>query len=179
MKTFFYPILGICFFLSSAFVLVSSGNDYTIGEGFTIGFKSKDPTGVFKKATGTIKFDEANLTVSKFDIKVDVSSIDTKNSMQNKKAQTSEWFESAKYPNILFTSTKVEKSGTDYMITGRLTMKGVVKEKKIPMKLVKSGSDLTFTGKFTVNRIEYGVGEKSDAVPDVMNISYSLPAKSK
>jgi polyisoprenoid-binding protein YceI len=179
MKKFLFPVLGLLFFASSAFVVLSGGSDYTIGDGFTIAFKSKDPTGVFKNATGNIKFDENNLTDSKFDIKVVVNSIDTKNSMQNKKAQTSEWFESAKYPNIQFTSTKVEKVGADYQITGNLTMKGVTKSKKIPMKLVKSGTGITFTGKFTVNRIEYGVGEKSDAVPDIMNISYSLPAKSK
>lgn len=179
MKKLIYPILGTILFTTSAFVILPIANDYTVGEGFSLAFKSKDPTGVFKKVTGAIKFDESNLASSKFDIKVEVSSIDTKNSMQNKKAQTSEWFEAAKYPTIQFVSTKVEKSGSDYLITGRLTMKGVTKEKKIPMKLTKAGSDYTCSGKFTVNRIEYGVGEKSDAVPDIMNMSYSFPLKAK
>lgn len=179
MKKILYPALAICLFAGSAFVTLTATKDYTFKEGFTIAFKSKDPTGEFKKAKGTIKFDESDLDNAKFDITIDVNSINTGNSMQNKKAQTSEWFEASKYPTIKFVSSKVEKSGDGYSITGKLTMKGVTKEKKIPATVTKSGSDLTFSGKFTVNRIDYGVGRKSDAVPDIMNISYSIPVTEK
>lgn len=179
MKKIVYPALAICLFASSAFVTLTASKDYTFKEGFTIAFKSKDPSGEFKKAKGTIKFDESDLANSKFEISIDVNSINTGNSMQNKKAQTSEWFEADKYPTIKFVSSKVEKSGEAYSITGKLTMKGVTKEKKIPATVSKSGNDLTFAGKFTVNRIDYGVGHKSDAVPDIMNISYSIPVTEK
>ena len=179
MKKILYPALAICLFAGSAFVTLTASKDYTFKEGFTIGFKSKDPSGEFKKAKGTIKFDENDLTNAKFDISIDVNSINTGNSMQNKKAQTSEWFEADKFPTIKFVSSKVEKSGENYSITGKLTMKGVTKEKKIPATVSKSGNDLMFSGKFTVNRIDYGVGKKSDAVPDIMNISYSIPVTEK
>lgn len=179
MKKIFYPALAVCLFASTAFVTLTATKDYTFKEGFTIGFKSKDPSGEFKKAKGTIAFDADDLDNSKFDLTIDVNSINTGNSMQNKKAQTAEWFEGSKYPTIKFISSKVEKSGDGYSITGKLTMKGVTKEKKIPVTVSKSGSDLTFTGKFTVNRIDYGVGHKSDAVPDIMNISYSIPVTEK
>jgi polyisoprenoid-binding protein YceI len=179
MKKIFYPTLALFLFASSAFVTLTATSDYTFKEDFTISFKSKDPSGEFKKAKGTIKFDENDLDNAKFDISIDVNSINTGNSMQNKKAQTSEWFEGAKFPAIKFVSSKVEKSGDGYSITGKLTMKGVTKEKKITTTVSKSGTDLTFSGKFTVNRIDYGVGHKSDAVPGVMNISYSIPVTSK
>lgn len=179
MKKILYPALAICLFAGSAFVTLTAPKDYTFKEGFTIAFKSKDPSGEFKKAKGTIKFDENDLANAKFDLTIEVSSINTGNSMQNKKAQTSEWFEADKYPTIKFVSSKVEKSGENYSITGKLTMKGVTKEKKIPATVSKSGNDLTFSGKFTVNRIDYGVGHKSDAVPDIMNISYSIPVTEK
>ncbi len=179
MKKIIYPALAICLFAGSAFVTLTAPKDYTFKEGFTIAFKSKDPSGEFKKAKGSIKFDEDDLANSKFDLTIDVNSINTGNSMQNKKAQTSEWFEAEKFPNIKFVSSKVEKSGEGYSITGKLTMKGVTKEKKIPATVSKSGNDLTFSGKFTVNRIDYGVGHKSDAVPDLMNISYSIPVTEK
>lgn len=179
MKKILYPALALCIFAGSAFVTLTATKDYTFKEGFTISFKSKDPSGEFKKAKGTITFDESDLDKAKFDISIDVNSINTGNSMQNKKAQTSEWFEATKYPTIKFVSSKVEKSGDNYSITGKLTMKGVTKEKKIPATVTKSGNDLTFSGKFTVNRIDYGVGHKSDAVPDLMNISYSIPVSEK
>jgi polyisoprenoid-binding protein YceI len=179
MKKFIYPIAAVVIFATSAFVTATNATDYSIKDGFTIAFKSKDPSGEFKKVKGNIKFDENDLEGSKFDITIEVSSISTGNAMQNKKAQTSEWFDAKTNPTIKFVSSKVEKSGDDYSVTGKLTMKGVTKEKKIPVKVVKAGSELKFEGKFGVNRIDYGVGHKSDAVPDVMNINYSIPVSKK
>jgi polyisoprenoid-binding protein YceI len=96
--------------------------------------------------------------------------------MQNKKAQTEEWFNAKKYPQIKFKSTKVEKKGSEYNITGELTMKGVTKTVTIPTTVSGSGSKLTFKGNFNVNRMEYKVGKKSDVVADVMKINFSVPA---
>ena len=164
--------------LTSA-MYVAPLQDFKIADGYSIAFKSKDPTGVFKTMKGTIKFDEADLANSKFDLQFVVSSISTGNGMMNKKAQIEEWFNAAKFPEIKFTSTKVVKSGSDYSVTGKLTIKGITKEKNIPLKATKAGTGYTFSGSFTVNRMDFKVGHKSDAVPDVMNISYSIPVLKK
>jgi polyisoprenoid-binding protein YceI len=179
MKKYIIPMLAVVLFIGSAFVVMNPPVDYKIKDSHSIAFKSKDPSGSFKTITGTVKWDDADLANSKFDLKIPVSSINTGNGMQNKKAQTPEWFDATKYPDIKFVSTKIVKSGDEYKITGKLTMKGVTKEKTIPAKVSKSGSDLTFSGTFSVNRIDYKVGKKSEAVPDVMNITYSLPVAKK
>jgi polyisoprenoid-binding protein YceI len=158
---------------------VSPTQDFKIADGYSIAFKSKDPSGVFKTMKGTIKFVETDLAISKFDLTFVVSSISTGNGMMNKKALTAEWFDATKYPDIKFTSTKVVKSGSDYSVTGKLTIKGITKEKSIPLKATKVGSGYTFSGSFGVNRMDFKVGKKSDAVPDVMNISYSIPVLKK
>jgi len=179
MKKYIIPMLAVVLFIGSAFVVMNPPVDYKIKDSHSIAFKSKDPSGSFKTITGTVKWDDADLANSKFDLKIAVSSINTGNGMQNKKAQTPEWFDATKYPDIKFVSSKIVKSGDEYKITGKLTMKGVTKEKTIPAKVSKSGSDLTFSGTFSVNRIDYKVGKKSEAVPDVMNITYSLPVTKK
>ena len=179
MKKIIFPALAAILFTGSAFMHFAPYGDYKIKDNHSIEFKSKDPNGSFKTIKGTVKWDAENLDASKFDLTIDVASISTGNGMQNKKAQTAEWFDAAKYPNIKFTSTKIEKSGAEYTITGNLTMKGVTKEKKIPAKVTTSGTDLIFAGSFSVNRIDFKVGKKSDAVPDVMNIKYSLPVAKK
>ena len=97
----------------------------------------------------------------------------------NKKAQTEEWFDAEKNPEIKFESTKISKAGDDFSVVGNLTIKGITKTKKVPMKIAKSGNDLILSGSFGVNRIEFKVGKKSDAVPDVMNINYSIPVTKK
>ncbi len=85
MRKILYPALALCLFAGSAFVTLTAPKDYTFKEGFTIAFKSKDPSGEFKKAKGTIKFDADDLASSQFDLSIDVTSINTGNSMQNKK----------------------------------------------------------------------------------------------
>lgn len=177
MKKIFYPLAATLLLLTSAVLSVTT-QDYKIKEGYKIEFKSKDPTGTFN-VKGPIKFDENDLSNSKFDLTFPVSTISTGNGMKNKKAQTAEWFNAAKYPEIRYVSSKIEKSGSDYMVTGTLTIKGISKEKKVPLKVAKSGSELTFTGAFIVNRIDYKVGKPSEAVPNNMNISYSIPVTKK
>lgn len=176
MKTFLYPFLAAVLLTGSAMTYVASVPTYKIKDGYSIAFKSKDPTGEFKTMGGTIKFDENDLANSKFELTFDVNSISTGNGMKNKKALTAEWFDEGKYPKISYTSTKVEKSGNDFVVYGNLKIKGITKEKKVPLKASKNGKDITFTGSFTVNRLDYKVGKPSEVVPNTMNISYSIPA---
>ena len=175
MKKFVYPILSIVLLAVSTATVYVTAPSYKISEGYSIQFKSKDPSGEFKVMKGIVKFSEEDLSDSKFDLSFDVNSISTGNGMKNKKAQTAEWFDAAKYPKITFVSTKVEKSGSDYVVVGNLKIKGVSKEQRVPLKVKKNGNDLVFTGDFKVNRIDYKVGKKSNVVPDIMNISYSIP----
>ena len=178
MKKLFYPLIACLVFLSSAWVVVNAP-DYTLKDGYVIQFKSKDPTGVFKTMKASIKFDETDLENSKFDLTFDVSSISTGNGMMNKKAQTAEWFDAAKFAHIKYVSSKIEKSAEGFNVIGKLTIKGITKDKTVPLKVSKSGSDLTFSWSFIVNRMDFKVGKTSDAVPNNMNINYSIPVAKK
>lgn len=178
MKKIFYPLVAGVLLITSAFVSTVA-TDWKIKPDFSIKFISKDPSGIFKEFTGTIKFDEADLATSKFDLSIPVSSISTGNGMMNKKAQIEEWFNSAKFPAITFVSTKIEKSTTGYSITGNLKLKGTSKAVKIPMVYTKSGETAKFTGAFNVKRTDYKIGHASEAVPDVMKIEFSVPVSKK
>ena len=178
MKKVFYPLAAVLLLLTSATVALNP-QDYKVKEGHSIAFKSKDPSGVFKDAKGSFKFEENDLANSSINLSFKVNSISTGNGMMNKKAQTEEWFDAEKNPEIKFESTKISKAGDDFSVVGNLTIKGITKTKKVPMKIAKSGNDLILSGSFGVNRIEFKVGKKSDAVPDVMNINYSIPVTKK
>ena len=175
----FYGALAGVILLTSATLIAPPAQEYKIKEGFKIEFKSKDPSGVFKEAKGTVKFDENDLANSKFSLTFPISSISTGNGMMNKKAQTEEWFNATKYPDIKYVSTKIDKSGDDFIVYGTLTMKGVSKEKKVPLKVSTTDGGLKFSGSFVVNRMDFKVGKESDAVPNNMNISFTLPVTKK
>ncbi len=178
MKKIFYPLVAGVLLFTSAFISTVS-TDWKINPGFSIKFISKDPSGIFKEFTGTIKFDETDLATSKFDLSIPVSSISTGNGMMNKKSQIEEWFNAAKFPTITFVSTKIEKSTTGYSISGNLKMKGTSKAVKIPVVYTHSGETAKFTGTFNVKRSDYKIGHTSDAVPDIMKIEFSVPVSKK
>lgn len=150
---------------------------YEVTSGYAIDFKSKDPSGSFKTMDGSVEFDEANVEETQFNLKIDVKSISTGNGMMNKKSQTAEWFDAAKFPYAKFKSTKVVKKGTDLSIVGDLTIKGITKQYTIPASFTKNGDEVTFKGTFNVNRIEFKVGHKSDIVPDLMKVTFQVPVK--
>jgi polyisoprenoid-binding protein YceI len=175
----FYGAVAGVILLTSATLIAPPAQEYKIKEGFKIEFKSKDPSGVFKEAKGTVKFDENDLANSKFALTFPVSSISTGNGMMNKKAQIEEWFNSEKYPDIKYVSSKIDKSGEDFIVYGTLTIKGISKEKKVPLKVANIDGGMKFTGSFVVNRMDFKVGHESDAVPNNMNISFSLPVTKK
>lgn len=179
MKRIFYPLIAAVLLITSAFVTVVTTQEWKIKDDFSIKFVSKDPSGSFKDFKGTIHFDEADLANSKFDLSIEVSSISTGNGMMNKKAQIEEWFNAAKYPQIKFVSTKIEKTTSGYSVTGNLKVKGTSKETKIPLTYTKSGETAKFSGNFNVKRSEFKVGHQSDAVPDIMKIEFSIPVAKK
>ena len=76
-------------------------------------------------------------------------------------------------------SKTVEKEGDLYKITGDLTVKGISKVYVIKAKKSGSGNAISFSGTINVNRMDFKIGKKSDIVPDIMKVSFDLPAEQK
>ena len=121
-------------------------------------------TGSFRKFEGqavTTGIDFNNAQVS---FTIDVSSIDTNQSMRDQHLQNGDFFSADIYPTIDFVSTSFTKDGgNDFLMTGDLTMKGVTKEVKLNVEYggsennghgqIKHGFEITGT----INRKEFGM----------------------
>lgn len=173
MKKIFLPLAVVGIMGLSAFTAFTS-MDWKIADGYSIQFSSEDPSGTFTSMKGDISFDENNLAASKFDVTVDVNSINTGNGMKNTKAKGDAFFQADKYPTIKFISTKIAKTAAGYEATGTLNMHGVQKTITIPFTF----SNNTFKGSFKVNRIDYGVGEAGHAEAE-LKIDLSVPVTKK
>lgn len=119
--------------LAAAPALNADRETFTLDTHHTeIGFKvrhfvSKVP-GRFKQFSGTIELDRASPASSVVDLRIDAGSIDTGNANRDKDLNSPNFFDTAKYPEITFHSTKiVDKGSGAYEVTGDLTMKGVTK----------------------------------------------------
>jgi len=152
MKKIIYPLAAIIIFFASAFTFVQSQN-WKIAENYSIKFDGGDPSGEFSGLKGNINFDDKNLTASKFDVTLDVASINTGNGMKNTHAKSEKWLDATKYPTIKFTSSSIAKTASGYEAKGTLDMHGVQKEIAFPFTF----NENTFAGSFEVNRLDYNI----------------------
>ena len=84
--------------------------------------------GRFRKFDGTIEIDRANPAASAVNLTIDATSVDTGNPTRDKDLNSPDFFDTAKFPQITFTSTKIAAKGKDvYEVTGDLTIRGVTK----------------------------------------------------
>ena len=158
MKKMIYPFAALIIFFGSAFTFVQS-QDWKIADNVSVKFDGGDPSGEFSGLKGNISFDDKDLAGSKFDVTLDVASINTGNGMKNTHAKSDKWLDAAKYPVIKFTSSSIAKTATGYEAKGLLEMHGVQKEIVVPFTF--SGD--VFSGSFEVNRLDYNVNTAEPA----------------
>ena len=132
---------------------------------YKIAFYSKDATGVFKEMSGKVTSDEVAKTDStlglKFDLKINVASINTGNGVQNKHAKSSEWFHAEKYPTIDFVSSSVYRTEKGVFAKGKLTLHGKSNNVVIPIEIKSTESKTIYKAQFSVNRMDYALGPKN------------------
>ena len=134
-----------------------------------IGFKVKhmgliEVPGFFRDFTGEVSFDSTDVTKSSVNFKAMVTSVDTGVTGRDNHLRRADFFEVEKYPELTFKSTKVEKKGKGWMVTGDLTMKGVTKSVAIPFEIAgwlpggeRSGPKMGIVGEAMINRKDFGV----------------------
>jgi polyisoprenoid-binding protein YceI len=146
------------------------GGDYRIDPAHSIiGFAIRHleinwVEGRFKDFTGTIRYDESDVTKSSVEFTAKVESIDTGVERRDNHLRTADFFEVAKYPELSFKSTSVERKGKDrYVLNGDFTLKGVTKQVSLPFTITGAVKDPQGNTRFginaqtKINRRDYGI----------------------
>ena len=117
--------------------------------------------GRFSDVSGTISYDEKDPSKSSVLAVIKAASVNTDNETRDKDLRSAHFFETEKYPEIRFQSTKVEKVGDQLQVTGNLTIKGVTRQITLPIALaraeVKGKTRLGIETSTTLNRFDYNV----------------------
>jgi polyisoprenoid-binding protein YceI len=120
--------------------------------------------GSFTDFEGTIQVDQARPEASSVVFTIKAASIDTNNDGRNKHLNSADFFDTEKFPEISFTSTKIAPAGKDrYDVTGNFTMHGVTKQITLPVTFTgtardpRGGERAGFELATTINRKDYGV----------------------
>jgi polyisoprenoid-binding protein YceI len=81
--------------------------------------------GRFRGLTGSVTLDERELTHSRILVEIDAASIETGEPRRDAHLRSPDFFDAEKFPKIAFRSTRIERSGEEFKLTGDLTMHGV------------------------------------------------------
>ncbi len=85
--------------------------------------------GEFHGVTGTVNWDDKDITKSTVDVTIDAATVETREPQRNAHLKSPDFFDVAKYPAITFKSKKVELAAPGKIkVTGDLTIHGVTKE---------------------------------------------------
>lgn len=117
--------------------------------------------GRFTDVEGTISYDPQDVTKSTVKAVIKTASVTTDNAQRDNHIKSTDFFDVAKYPEIKFESTKIEKRGEQLVAIGNLTIKDVTKQVELPFTVntaevggqKKLGADATLT----INRMDYHV----------------------
>lgn len=113
--------------------------------------------GTFSGLEATIKFDPANLDKSSIEARIEVKTATSKEDGQAADIISKDYLDAAHYPHITYKSSKIEKKGKGFELTGKLTIKKVSKEVKIPFEFVKKNKKAVFKGKISITSKDFGL----------------------
>lgn len=133
--------------------------------------------GDLKGLKGEIIFERNKLSSSNFNITVDVSTIDTDNDMRDNHLLEDDYFDVTKYPTIRISGNKVVASGSSFILKANLTIKDITKAIDIPFTATAQAAGTLFEGAFEINRLDFGVGDKSATMSDKLKVNLKVMAK--
>ena len=115
--------------------------------------------GQFAKYDVTLTAPGGNPAGGSLDVTVDVSSLDTADGERDGILRDVDLFNVKKFPNARFVAEKLSKTGSGYEANGKLTVRDVTRDVKVPLAFKAAGNGGQLTGKTTLKRLDFGVGQ--------------------
>jgi polyisoprenoid-binding protein YceI len=123
--------------------------------------KDGSHNGGFKKFAGTIDAPGGDIAKGKITVEIQTESIVTDTDKLTGHLKSPDFFDVRTFPKATFTSTQIRpaagEGGYTHLITGDLTLHGVTKPVKIPVRAEATATGLSLAGKFTIQRKDFGM----------------------
>jgi polyisoprenoid-binding protein YceI len=135
--------------------------------------------GSFKQFTTDLAFDEQNLAGSSLDVKVQISSLDTQDKDRDQTLAGADLFDVQKFPDATFVASSLARNANGKVeAAGKLTLRGVTRDLRIPLVIKPTATGLELTGETSINRLDYGIGQgewkSTEWVGDTVKLNYKV-----
>jgi polyisoprenoid-binding protein YceI len=123
---------------------------------------------------GTLVLDDKDMTKSNVNATLETATVATGTEARDKHLKSPDFFDVAKYPQIVFKSTSITGTSGKLKLTGDLTLAGVTKSVTLdldgpsaPQKNPKGVMISGFSASGMINRKDFEFGTKSSASPAI------------
>jgi polyisoprenoid-binding protein YceI len=136
---------------------------------FTNSYQGVEYTGQFRRFDAVIEYDPNDLVHAKFDVTVDITSLDTQNSERDQAALGTDFFDTAKFPKAHFVTTAFRRGADGKVVAdGVLTLRGISKPVALTVSFKPNGDDATLDVAAQVKRLDFGIGAGQWADPSMI-----------
>ncbi len=135
-----------------------------------------DVEGNIAGIVGNIKFSKNELGKSFFDAEAKTETIHTGIKLRDKHLKKADYFDIEKYPTIKIESKKIIKSKDGFDAFCTVIIKGQTKNITIPFTFNQTNKKAEFKGSFSLNRLDFGLGEKSIVLSETVKIDIWISA---
>ena len=136
---------------------------------FTNTYQNVEYTGQFRRFDADINYDPGDITHAKFDVSVDITSLDTRNSERDHTALGTDFFDATKFPKAHFVTTAFRQAaGGKVIAEGVLTLRGVSKPVALTVTFAPHGDTATLDVTAPLKRLDFGIGAGQWADPSMI-----------
>jgi polyisoprenoid-binding protein YceI len=135
--------------------------------------------GSFKQFTTELRYDEKSPTAGSLTVKVQTSSVDTQDKDRDEMITGADLFDAPKFPTAQYVANTFAKrpdGGLDAV--GKLTLRGVTKDLRLPLKISRTATGLELSGEAAIKRLDFGVGQgdwqSTESVGDEVKLQYKV-----
>lgn len=136
----------------------------------------KPRLGGFQKFSGSVKV--ADGAISGMALEIDITSIWTQFDGLTKHLMNADFFEASEFGTASFESTAVEEDQLGQTnVVGNLTLHGVTKEVRFPVKATINDEGISFRSEFKLNRALFGMDKMTSGVEKVVSLTFVVGHK--
>jgi polyisoprenoid-binding protein YceI len=139
--------------------------------------------GSFHKFTADVEFAPDALAGSRFDVQIDLKSVDSMDTDRDTTIRGPDIFDVAHWPTAHYVTRSFTKTAAGYTAVGALTLRGVTKDVPIDFQFTQAGAGAKLEGSAKLKRLDFGAGQgdwkSTEWVDDAVKVRFSLVLKPK
>jgi polyisoprenoid-binding protein YceI len=112
-------------------------------------------------------------------VTIQIASLDTQDKDRDSTLASADFFDTQKFPAAQYVATSLaQRAGGGLEAVGKLTVRGVTRDLRVPLTLRATTGGLALTGQVSLKRLDYGVGQgewkSTEWIGDEVKLQYNV-----